>query len=137
MPITPTVPMFLRKIQRKHIVMMKMYAKNKAFANKYKAELSSLKPASADSCWSCGEGTGALLSIKHVEESGCLCKIHEECMTKWMQIHEKKGTRIRVCPACRCKREGWQPKKYPAPKCHAVTKTGCCTLPLGHLGNCQ
>ena len=63
--------------------------------------------------------------------------MHEDCLLSWQKFHETKGPRVRVCPACKCKRAGWQPKKYPVAVCGTKIRDNCfCKLRAGHLGNC-
>lgn len=131
------MPLFLRKLKKKHVAMAKIEMQKRAFAAIHKSELDSISLIKEyDACWQCGETTGHLVNVQHESDSTCTCKMHEACLVAWTRAYEAKGKRVRICPACRCKRKGWQPKKYPAPLCGSVVANAFCTKPLGHIGNC-
>ena len=132
-------PALLRKLKKKHTVMANIEKQRRAFAAANKSELESIAIADEpDVCWKCkcGEVHGRLIDVQHEMPSTCSCKMHEACLVEWTSAHEAKGKRVRICPACRCRRKGWQPKSYPEVLCGSVVGDGFCTKPLGHLGNC-
>ena len=131
------MPVFLRKLKKKHEVMAKLEKQRKAFAEAHKSELDSIVVLkTADACWQCGETNGRLVYVEHESDTSCRCKMHEECLVLWTRTHEAKGKRVRTCPACRCKRNEEQPIKYKRALCGSLVGTCACTKPNGHLGNC-
>lgn len=139
------MPRFLRKLKVKHAAMAKMELQKKTFAAIHHVELVEMDSVSpdanlADVCWQCGEAShvhGRLVNIEHANDgTSCSCKMHEACLAAWTRVHEAKGKRVKICPACRCKRKGWQPQKYGPALCGAVVIGGVCKKRLGHLGNC-
>ena len=127
------IPSALRKIKKKHAMLAAIERKKQSFAKAFESDLQSAQLPTIDSCWLCGE-FGNVQRVEHKDVSKCDCKVHVECMFGWQQMHEKKGNRIRVCPACKCKRAGWQPKTYPPATCGTVIFGGVCNMRLGHLG---
>ena len=127
-------PRFLLRLQKKHIVLMRMNAKKARFAAMFVADMPSDEPK--ESCRICME-PHELVSIHHVDcTSTCTCKVHVRCLNAWQIVHEKKGVRIRICPACRTKRHEWQPPKRRAHVCGSHMSGGFCERPMGHLGPC-
>lgn len=86
-----------------------------------------------EKCWICGDGGRDVVRVQHLDDSStCTCLVHPSCLQSWVCEHETKGTRIRVCPACRCKRKGWQPKRK-ITICGWVLPDGtCCQKTNGH-----
>ena len=127
-------PKFLVRIQKKHTLMMRFKREKDEFARLF-AENIPDEDDTGDRCWICS-GSLHLVSIKHVDHSStCTCKVHMECLQMWQKMHETKSVRIRVCPACRTKRDEWQPKRT-TNMCTSHVGDGFCKRPMGHLGNC-
>ena len=129
--IDDSVP-HLQRIQRKHLTLRPIWMAQLRIALDEDGPTTDTPSA----CWIC-KAPGELIKVAHRDaRTACGCEVHATCLMQWQAAHERKGKRVRICPACRGKRVGWQPARR-VPRCSSVVEGGrVCGLRPGHLGVC-
>ena len=135
-------PPFLRRLKRKHIACRPIWeAQRRLMGDSISDEEEELN---TNQCWICKDASpaGVVIPISHAQEdSECRCLVHEDCLSRWQDMHERKcksKMRVRTCPACRGKRARCtQPMTKTPVLCGTPLADGrVCSRSIGHLGLC-